>query len=467
MAATDEAPRRRAAPSLRDGPILETLLRLTAPNLIALVSAAAVTIAETSYVGRLGIESLAGVTLVFPVIMLNQMLSAGAMGGGISGALSRALGAGDEARARSIALCAALIGLGAGLTFSLLVLAAGPWIFAALGGRGPALEQAVAFGGVAAFGILAIWITNSLASVLRGSGDMATPATTILMAGVVQIVVGGGLGLGLGPLPKLGVAGVAAGAATGFTCAAIILALRLRSARVRVPLRLEPALITRAAFADILRVGLPASLSPLQAVATILILTALVARFGPEALAGYGVGTRLEFLLIPIAFSIGVASVPMVGTAIGAGDVPRARRVAWTAASVAMVALAAIGLIALAAPDLWARLFIDDERAIEATRQYLRIAGPGFPFFGIGLCLYFASQGAGKVGGPIVAQAARLAVVVIGGYLLTQAKAPLWTLFALAGFSMVVQGLGTALAVRITRWDAPPVTASGPAAARG
>jgi putative MATE family efflux protein len=467
MTATDNAPRRTAADSLRDGPILETLLRLTAPNLVALVSATAVTIAETSYVGRLGIEALAGVTLVFPVVMLNQMLSAGAMGGGISGALSRALGAGDEARARSIALCAALIGLGAGLTFSLLVFVAGPWIFAALGGRGAALEQAVAFGHVAAFGILAIWVTNCLASVLRASGDMATPATIILMAGVVQIVVGGSLGLGIGPLPRLGVAGVAAGAATGFTCAAIVLALRLRSSKVRVPLRFEPALITRAGFADILRVGLPASLSPLQAVGTTLILTALVARFGPEALAGCGVGTRLEFLLIPIAFSIGVASVPMVGTAIGAGDVARARRVAWTAASVAMVALAVIGLAALAAPDAWARLFISDERAIEATRQYLRIAGLGFPFFGLGLCLYFASQGAGKVGGPIVAQAARLAVVAIGGYLLTRAGAPLWTLFALTAFSMVVQGLGTALAVRLTRWEAPRATPSGQGAVRG
>ena len=68
---------------------------------------------------------------------------------------------------------------------------------------------------------------------------------------------------------------------------------------------------------------------------TVLILTKLVASFGTEALAGYGIGARLEFLLVPIVFAVGVASVPMVGMAIGAGDVARARQVAWTAAGVA------------------------------------------------------------------------------------------------------------------------------------
>ena len=88
--------------------------------------------------------------------------------------------------------------------------------------------------------------------------------------------------------------------------------------------------LTREMFFDILRVGALASFSPLQTVLTVLILTRLVAGFGTEALAGYGIGARLEFLLVPIAFAVGVACVPMVGMAIGARDVARARRVAWT-----------------------------------------------------------------------------------------------------------------------------------------
>lgn len=455
MTSTAEAaPKPTVQERLRSGPILPTLLSFALPNLIALGSATVITIAETSYVGRLGVPSLAGVALVFPVIMLMQMMSAGAMGGGISGAISRALGAGDMARAQSLALCSVVIGLVAGVGFALAVHFLGPSIFRLLGGGGAALEQAIAYSSVASFGILAIWLTNTMASVARGSGAMAAPAVVVLIAGLLQIAVGGALGLGLGPFPKLGVAGVATGQVVGFTTGAVLLLLLLTSARSRVRLRFDPGLLSGARFADILRTGLPATLSPIQSVLTVLILTALVARFGPEALAGFGIGARLEFLLIPIAFSVGVACVPMVGTAIGAGDIARAREVAWTSGGLAMGALAAIAALVMIAPDVWGRLFVSDERVLSVTRQYLRVGGLGFPFFGLGLCLYFASQGAGKVAGPIAAQCLRLVIVAVGGWVLVRVQAPLWALFALAAFAMVALGLGTALAIRLTPWRA-------------
>lgn len=450
----EAAPRAPTGNALLDGPILRTLVKLSVPNLIALCSAAIITIAETAYVGRLGVPALAGVALVFPVIMLMQMMSAGAMGGGISGAVSRALGAGDMARAEALALASVVIGLVGGLGFAVVIWIAGPAIFALLGGKGEALAAAVTYAHVAALGIFAIWMTNCMASVSRGSGDMAGPAVIVLLAGLLQITVGGALGLGVGPLPRLGIAGVATGQVVGFSVAALLLFLRLRAPTSRVRLHVDAARFDVARLQDILRVGLPATLSPIQSVLTIMIVTALVARFGAEALAGYGIGARLEFLLIPIAFSVGVACVPMVGAAIGAGDVARARKVAWTAGALATGALTLIGGLVMIAPDLWGRLFVSDERVLEVTRTYLRVAGLGFPFFGLGLCLYFASQGAGKVMGPIIAQGLRLGVVAIGGWMLVQAEAPLWALFAVVALAMVALGLGTALAIKVTPWSA-------------
>ena len=438
---------------MRDGPILPTLISLTIPNLVGLCSAVIVTIAETAYVGRLGLAALGGVALVFPIIMLMQTLSAGAMGGAISGAISRALGAGDEARAQALGLAAATIGLVAGLFFASSVWLFGPALFRLLGGTGAILQEAVRYSQVAAFGILAIWLTNCLASVARGSGNMTLPAGVSLAASLLQITVGGVLGLGLGPAPQLGVPGVAAGQATAFSLSMLVLFVFLRSRRSRINLPLDFALLSWARMADILKVGLFAALSPIQSIASIMILTALVARFGPEALAGYGVGARLEFLLMSVAFSVGIATVPMVGTAIGFNNVPRARRVAWTAGALAACALAVIGAVVAIFPDVWARLFITDAATLEVTRSYLRIAGIGFPFFGFGLCLYFASQGAGKVGGPITAQTLRLVIIAAGGAILVAADAPLWTLFALSTAAMVALGLGTATAVYTVKWS--------------
>src|SRR5262245_8762890 len=117
---------------LLSAPILPTLLRLTLPNLAAMLVIAAVAIAETIYVGILGTVELAAIALVFPMVMLMQMLSAGAMGGGVSSAISRALGAGEEARASALALDALAIGAATGLAFSVLFLVLGEAIFRAL-----------------------------------------------------------------------------------------------------------------------------------------------------------------------------------------------------------------------------------------------------------------------------------------------------------------------------------------------
>lgn len=437
---------------LRNGPILSTLVRLSFPNLIALCSAAIVSIVETAYVGSLGVASLGGIALAFPIFMLMQMLSAGAMGGTVSGAISRALGAGDYDRAQSLAFCALVIGLTLGLTLSLAVRFAGPLAYALLGGSGAVLQEAIAFSNVAALAIVAIWTTNMLASIARGSGNMAIPAWTLLSAGLAQVAIGGTLGLGLGSAPRLGMAGVAMGQVVAFLAAAIVLLFYLRSTNARLQLRFSPGLLTPKRFAEILKVGAVAMLSPLLSVATVLVLTGLVARFGPEALAGYGIGVRFEFLLIPIAFSVGVACVPMVGTAIGAGDVARARRIAWTAGGLSAFVLGILGLFVALAPGVWVDLFTDDLAVRSAAYSYMGIAGFGYAFFGLGLCLYFASQGAGRVGGAIGAQAMRLAVVMLGGWGLVTLGAPLWTVFALSAAAMVPLGLGTALFIKLARW---------------
>ncbi|HMN78313.1 MAG TPA: MATE family efflux transporter [Burkholderiaceae bacterium] len=427
-------------------------MRLSIPNAVAMLATALVAIAETSYVGRLGIASLAGMALVFPMVMLQQMMSAGAMGGGVSSAISRALGAGDQARANALAVHAMMIGALAGAFFTVLFLVSGPRIYQLLGGRDATLAEALAYSNVVFIGATGIWLTNTLASVVRGSGNMKVPSVTLLAAAAIQVVVGAGLGLGLGPLPRLGMAGIALGQAVAFCSAAAFLYLFLRSRHARVKLSLGAAGVQREMFFDILKVGAVACVSPLQTVLTVLVLTRLISRFGTEALAGYGIGARLEFLLVPITFAIGVACVPMVGMAIGAGDVRRARRVAWTGGAVSAVIIGTIGALVAIFPDLWAGLFTSDPAVLDATRSYLRLSGPCFGFLGLALCLYFASQGSGKILGPVLGATVRLAVVALGGWWLASRGEPAWTMFAMVGASMVAYGCATAFAVRITRW---------------
>src|SRR3954464_979683 len=448
-AATPAAPVNR----LLTAPILPTLLKLALPNAIAMFGTALVAVAETSYIGRLGTEPLAGIALVFPFVMLTQMMSAGAVGGGVSSAIRRAIGAGDRDRGADLALHAAMIGACAGIFFTVMMLTFGRAFYTLLGGRGGVLEQAMQYSHVLFSGAMAIWLVNTLASVVRGTGDMRIPSVTLIGTALVQIAVGGALGLGLFGLPKLGMPGVAMGQLTAFTLGAIFLAWYLVSGRSRLKLNFKAFTFQRDMFFDILKVGAVSCLSPLQTVLTVLIFTKILATFGTETLAGYGMGSRLEFLLTPIAFAFGVASVPMVGMAMGAGLVARARKVAWTAGAAASITVGIIGIIVAIKPALWVSLFTDDPGVTAAAYSYFALAGPAFAFFGMGVCLYFSSQGAAKVGGPVIAGTARLLIVGGGGWWLASAGAPAWTLFALVGLAMVVYGLGTALSIRLTRWD--------------
>ena len=437
---------------LQNGPILTTLLRLAVPSVLAMVMQVMVGIAETIYVGRLGTTPLAAMALVFPFLMLTQQLSAGAMGGGVSSAVARALGASNLERANALALHALAIGALLGTVFTAVMLTLGPLFYRLLGGRGAVLDEAVSYSGVLFFGALFVWLSNTLASVLRGTGNMRVPSLGILGASLLQILLGGMLALGAGPVPSLGMPGVAIAFIVANVASVAFFIWYLASGRSRLTLSLRGFALQREMFVDILKVGAVSMLSPLQSVLTVLIFTGFVARLGVEPLAGYSIGQRLEFLLIPISFGIGVASVPMVGMAMGAGNVPRARRVAWTAGAVSAFNLGVIGFAVALFPDLWAAMFTSDEAVLGYAREYLRIAGPSFAFFGLGLTLYFASQGSGKMIGPVLAGTVRLALVFFAGTWLVTLPGTSAHFFGLVAASMVAYGLAVVAAVRLTRW---------------
>lgn len=444
---------------LLTGPILPILLRFSLPNMVAMLATALAAIAETSYVGHFGASALAGMALVFPFVMLQTMLSAGAMGGGVSSAISRALGAGDASRANVLAVHALWIGISMGGLFMLVMELCGPAFMSALGGKDEALSQAVAYGEVAFAGSVFVWIVNTLSSVIRGSGNMKVPSVTLFAVALAQVLLGGALGLGWGSLPEMGMQGVAAGGVLANAGGALFLWAYLASGRGKITLRMRSTALHRQHLTDILRVGAVACISPFQTVLTILILTRLVASFGTQALAGYGIGTRLEFLLVPIAFAVGVASVPLVGMAIGAGQIARARQAAWTAAGLATALLGVLGLVVTLAPDVWTTLYTQDPSVRESAASYFLWAGPFYGFFGLGLSLYFSSLGAGKAVGPVIAGALRLLVVAVGGSLLAYLQAPAWMIFALVGAGMAVYGLSTVLIIHWTPWGEPAAKA--------
>jgi putative MATE family efflux protein len=446
-------PRTRA---LIEGPIVKTLVRLAAPNMLVMLAQSAVGLIETYFVGKLGTDSLAGVALVFPIVMLMQMMSAGAMGGGISSAIARALGAARRDDANALALHAMVIALAFGLAFTATVLPGGRWLYAAMGGSGASLDAALIYSAVVFAGAILVWLFNSLANVIRGTGNMAVPALVTCIGVVVLIPLSPCLIFGLGPLPRLGVAGGAVAVLIYYAVGSIALAVYLRSGRSVVRLSFRGIRLRWTLFRDILRVGAVAALITVQTNLTIAIATGFVGAFGSAAIAGYGTASRLEYLLIPLVFGLGGPLVAMVGTNIGAGRSDRALRVAWIGAAIAAGLCELIGVCAAVFPRAWLSLFGSDPAMLDAGTRYLHVVGPAYGLFGLGMALYFASQGAGRLLWPLLANMARLLIAAIGGWLALRWTGSLTEVFIALSVALATFGLINAAAVASGVWFGKP-----------
>ena len=440
---------------LLEAPIAPTLLRLGAPNVLVMLAQAGVGLIETYFVGKLGTDALAGMALVFPAVMLMQMTSAGAMGGGIASAIARALGARRRNDADALVLHALLIAAVFALVFMVTVVAGGRWLYTRMGGSGGALDAALVYSNWVFGGALLVWLFNTLSAVIRGTGNMALPAYVTVAGAVLLLPLSPLLIFGWGPLPGLGIAGGAIALLLYYLAGSAVLAAYLWSPRSLLRPSLRGLQLRWALFADILRVGLVGTVSTVATNLAIGITTALVGAYGTAAIAGYGTASRLEYLLVPLVFGLGAPLVAMVGTCIGAGQRERALRATWIGAAIAFAMTEAIGLWAAAYPAAWLSLFNTEPAMIEAGSQYLRIVGPWYRFFGLGLVLYFASQGAGRLLWPVLGNIARLVVAVAGGWLALHGGYAIAGVFAAQAAAMVVYGIANAWTIAGGAWFGP------------
>jgi Na+-driven multidrug efflux pump len=163
-------------------------------------------------------------------------------------------------------------------------------------------------------------------------------------------------------------------------------------------------------FADILKVGVPGLVNVVITNLSVILLTGIAGQLGKETAIGYALGARLEYILIPLAFGFGTSIVAMVGTNWGARQYRRARKIAWTGAGTVAVTCAAIGIFFAVFPRLWLGLFSDADDIIGLGTAYLRVVGPIYGLYGLGMGLYFATQGFGNALLAVAANAVRLLV---------------------------------------------------------
>jgi Na+-driven multidrug efflux pump len=175
--------------------------------------------------------------------------------------------------------------------------------------------------------------------------------------------------------------------------------------------------LKRELFSEFFRVGLPGMMNVGITNITVIALTGIAGHLGRDVAIGYAIGARLEYIVIPLGFGFGTAIVAMVGTNWGAQQYRRARVIAWAGGAVVAVACGAVGMFFALFPRLWMSLFTSDQAIIRIGTSYLQIVGPAYALYGLGMALYFACQGLGKVVFAVLANGIRLLLAAGGGFI--------------------------------------------------
>jgi putative MATE family efflux protein len=459
-------PGRRTAEGLLNEPPLRAIVRLAMPTTMVMLFAATSNVLFTYYVSRLGSEAIAAVSLVFPISLLAITAMVGGVGAGAASAVARALGGFRQQDAIAVAEHALMLSVAVGAVFGAVIVLGAPFFFRLMGGTGNVLEGATLFARILFAGAAITFCGAMFDSIMRGEGNVRVPAACSSASLVLQIV--------LAPVFMFvfgwGLAGAAAAMLTSQLVATAARARYVFGGHGQVRPSLPPARPTLAPLLEILRVGIPASLGNIVNYVGLMVLTGIVARFGSGHLAAYGLGTRLDFLLLSLVYGFGAAILTLVGLAAGARR-PERFTVYVVRAGAIMVALLLVPAGAVCwNPGLWLRWFTEDQAVLDVGWRYFRIVGPSYPFLGVSMVVALALQGLGRAAAPMAVMGLRVA-----GVLGTALLSTYWlglderAVFAtIASGNVLAAGAMSVLFVRTRRHilanttTAPPGTASMP-----
>lgn len=439
------------ASKLIHGPVLPQLMRLALPTVAVLFMTTLLSVAETYFVSGLGLDAIAATSLVVPVMLLMTTVASAGIGGGVSSAIARTVGARRQDDAESLAWHAVIVGAAGGGLFSLFALIAGPALYRNLGGSGISLKLAILYSNILFGGAISFWSLLLLQAALRGTGNVKVPAMTIMGSVVVGLILSPILINGWLGAPRMGVAGAGAAQVLCSIAALVVVVVYMRSPTSTLRLRRYP--LRPKHFSAILGVGLLSSINVVMLAISVAALTAAAGTVSVAAIAGYGIASRLELLLSPVMFGCGTAAITLVGANLGAGNVARARRVAIVNVLFVAAVVGVVGVFVALFPRLWLGLFTSDSAIMAVGAQYLRVVAPVYAGIGVILELYFVGQGAQRILWPITASVVRCAFALAAMVLVLRGDVSLQTSFILVAVSVAVAATISLLGFLRTRWD--------------
>jgi putative MATE family efflux protein len=431
---------------LTEGPIRRHLTDMAVPIMWGILSTVAFNAADTYFVGRLGTGPLAAISFTFPVIMVVLNLSVG-LGAGVSSILARTIGAGDEGAMRRLATDALLLALIISLVLTGLGLATTEPLFRLLGAEPELVPDIRAYMVIWYPGVVFLVGSMCVISILRAVGETRIPGYLMVGASILNIVIDPLLIFGLFGFPRLEIAGAAVATvlSRGLLLVLLLRILVRRELLDLTRLGVGPILIS---WRRILHVGLPAAATNMIIPLAMGVIVALVASFGSDAVAGFGVASRVEAIALVTYYALSAVIGPVVGQNLGAGRRDRVREAITVSLFFCFASGAVFALVLGLAAAPIASLFSGEPRVIEAARDYLWIVPLSYGGAGAVMVCNAAFNGLGQPGRAVLISAARMLLLHLPMAYLAAAFVGLNGVFVAGSLANLLAGIGACLWMR-------------------
>ena len=447
-------------------PFTKIFFKLAIPNLYSTLIAAVTVIFDLWYIGQIGVSELAGVAYIFPIYMLTSMLSNGAFGGAISGAVARAFGSRNIFQAECVFRSAILIACLGSLIMMLIFFLLAESFFIYFNIDKEVAISALSYGNILLGGIFLIWLFNIIISVTRGSGNTLVPAYSWSIVLIFHIVIActnfnfeNGTIILVKNIKLFNEVFIFSALQwsvisllSGYFVGIIFVIGFYYFGKHSFSLNLRDVL----KFDGIIKLIKSGSLASCQSIMTIvlaLFCTTVISNFGTNWTAGFGIAIRLELLLIPIIFGIGGALIAIVGANVGAKKFSRAITMTWKGTFFSVFIVGFIGLFFSIYPDLWSAFFTDNAEIKETSKLYLKVVAPFYAFFALGLGLYFTCQAFNTLLWPVIGTFIRMAFVILVTMLLFNFKVESpYLIFVTMSSGLIIYGLFISLGLRFGPW---------------
>lgn len=432
---------------LTEGPVGGHLIRMTVPMLIGIFATMSFNLADTFFVARLGATELAAISFTFPVVSVLVSIAIG-LGSGTSSILARAMGEGPWPRVQRLATDGLWLTAGVAIVLTVIGLVTIDPLFRLLGAADDTLPLIRTYMRIWYLGSFAVLLGMVGMSAIRATGDTRIPSAIMIWSAVLNLILDPILIFGVGPIQGMGIAGAAwafvVARIAAFAAAVYVLAWKLdliKLARRSLARRLS-------SFREILHVGLPAAGTNAIIPLATAVATAMIASFGQEAVAGFGVATRVESLALISFYALSSVIGPFAGQNLGAkssGRILTALRLCNQYSAVSGLVLAAILFVA-ARPI--AGLFNDDPLIIDVATNYLRIVPVSYAFAAMVMIMNATFNGIGNPLPAVVVSVMRMVFLFLPLAWLGAKLFGLDGIFVAQAVANLLCGLGAYLWVR-------------------